>query len=58
MPGVYAAQLFQKRDGEWVVFGFQNSVDGRFVGEIANPVPLTEILAGETLFPLIPVTAM
>ncbi|WP_434994708.1 glycosyl hydrolase family 32 [Arthrobacter sp. Ld5] len=52
LPGVYAAQLFRKRDGEWVVFGFQNSVDGRFVGEIASPVPLADILAGEALFPV------
>ncbi|TYD00696.1 glycosyl hydrolase family 32 [Arthrobacter echini] len=53
VPGIYAAQLFRKRDGEWVVFGFQNSVDGRFVGEIASPVPLTELLAGRALFPAI-----
>lgn len=51
VAGTYAAQLFRKRDGEWVVFGFQNSVDGRFVGEIASPVPLTELLAGGDLFP-------
>ena len=56
VPGIYSAQLFQKRDGEWVVFGFQNSVDGRFVGEIAHPVPLSEVLAGGTLFPAGPTT--
>ncbi len=50
-PGVYAAQLFRKRDGEWVVFGFQNSVDGKFVGEIASPVPFKEALTPGTLFP-------
>lgn len=58
VPGIYAAQLFRKRDGEWVVFGFQNSVDGRFVGEIASPVPLKEILAGEALFPAVPATSI
>ena len=51
LPGVYAVQLFRKRDGEWVVFGFQNNVEGRFLGEIAPPVPLADIMAGETLFP-------
>lgn len=56
VPGIYAAQLFRKRDGEWVVFGFQNSVDGRFVGEIGTPVPLAEVLAGHALFPDGPVT--
>lgn len=47
VPGVYATQLFRKRDGEWVLFGFQNSVDGEFVGEIGSPVPLTEIFGDE-----------
>ncbi|MHA7273876.1 glycosyl hydrolase family 32 [Arthrobacter sp. TMT4-20] len=56
LPGLYAVQLYRKRDGEWVVFGFQNSVDGRFVGEIGSPVPLTEVLAGRTLFPYTPTT--
>ncbi|MFB0833429.1 glycosyl hydrolase family 32 [Arthrobacter halodurans] len=51
VPGLYAAQMFPKRDGEWMVFGFQNSVDGLFVGEIPSPVPLSEILAGGDLFP-------
>ncbi|MBO0594907.1 glycosyl hydrolase family 32 [Nesterenkonia sp. E16_7] len=57
VPGVYAAQLFRKRDGEWVVFGFQNSVDGRFVGEIASPVALKDVLEGATLFPISTITA-
>lgn len=39
LPGVYAAQLFPKRDGEWVLFGFDNDVDGKFGGEICTPIP-------------------
>ena len=57
VPGVYAAQLFRKRDGEWVVFGFQNSVDGHFVGEVSSPVPLSTVLAGRELFRADPATS-
>ena len=51
VPGVYAAQLVRRRDGQWVVFGFQNGVDGSFVGEIASPVPLADLLTEGRLFP-------
>jgi beta-fructofuranosidase len=52
VPGVYAAQLVRRRDGQWVVFGFQNGVDGSFVGEIASPVPLADLLTEGRLFPV------
>ncbi|MFF2605652.1 glycoside hydrolase family protein [Arthrobacter koreensis] len=47
LDGIYAAQLVQKRDGEWVLFGFQN---GTFTGEIAGPTPLKELTNGRPLF--------
>jgi len=47
LEGIYAAQLVQKRDGEWVLFGFQN---GTFTGEIAGPTPLQELTGGAPLF--------
>ncbi len=45
LPGLYATQVFRKRDGEWVVFGFINDVEGQFGGAISQPVPLSDFLA-------------
>jgi beta-fructofuranosidase len=38
---VYAARLVQDRKGDWFLLGFVNEVDGKFVGEICDPIPVT-----------------
>lgn len=38
---VYAARLIQGRDGGWNLIGFVNEVNGEFVGELCDPVPVT-----------------
>lgn len=38
---VYAGRLVQKRTGEWFLIGFLNEVDGVFVGELSDPIPVT-----------------
>jgi beta-fructofuranosidase len=38
---VYAGRLVQKPTGEWYLIGFVNEIDGEFVGELSNPVPVT-----------------
>jgi len=46
---LYAGQVLRLRDGEWVFSGFNNIVDGRFVGSIPDPIPWGEIrLVGES----------
>jgi beta-fructofuranosidase len=37
----YAARLVQNPVGEWFLLGFINEVDGKFVGEICDPIPVT-----------------
>ena len=37
----YAGRLVQDRAGEWFLLGFINEVDGKFVGEICDPIPVT-----------------
>ncbi len=39
-PLVYAARIIQGKDG-WYLIGFVNEVDGQFVGELCDPVPVT-----------------
>jgi len=39
-PMVYAARIIKGRDG-WYLIGFVNEVDGEFVGELSDPVPVT-----------------
>ena len=39
-PLVYAARIIKGRDG-WHLIGFVNEVDGEFVGELCDPVPVT-----------------
>lgn len=39
-PLVYAARIIKGRDG-WYLIGFVNEVDGEFVGELCDPVPVT-----------------
>ena len=40
-PHIYAGRIVQDRSGQWNLLGFVNKgVDGFFVGEICDPVPL------------------
>jgi beta-fructofuranosidase len=39
-PLVYAARIIKGKDG-WYLIGFVNEVDGEFVGELCDPVPVT-----------------
>lgn len=38
---VYAARLVQGPDQKWNLIGFVNEVDGDFVGELSDPIPVT-----------------
>ena len=38
---VYAGRLVQKPSGEWYLIGFINEVEGQFVGELSDPIPVT-----------------
>lgn len=38
---IYAARLVQGTDQGWYLLGFKNIVDGEFVGEICDPIPVT-----------------
>ncbi|MEY4424478.1 MAG: hypothetical protein RJB56_105 [Actinomycetota bacterium] len=38
---LYASRLVQDRDGGWNLIAFINEVDGEFVGELCDPVPVT-----------------
>lgn len=39
--GLYAGRVVQGRDGRWNLIGFRDIVDGHFVGEISDPIPVT-----------------
>ena len=38
---VYAARLVQGKGGEWYLIGFVNEIDGVFIGELSDPIPVT-----------------
>ena len=38
---VYAGRLICGPDGKWFLMGFINEVDGKFVGELSDPIPVT-----------------
>jgi beta-fructofuranosidase len=38
---LYASRLVQDRDGGWNLIAFLNCVDGKFVGELCDPIPVT-----------------
>lgn len=38
---VYASRLVQSADGSWNLIAFVNEVDGKFVGELSDPIPVT-----------------
>ena len=40
-PDIYAGRIIQGNDGKWNFMGFIDVVDGVFVGEICDPVPIT-----------------
>ena len=50
---VYAARLIQGRDGGWNLIGFVNEVNGEFVGELSDPIPVTATV-DEGLLPRFP----
>ena len=37
---LYAAHLIEREPGEWVIVGFSGTVDGEFVGELLDPLPV------------------
>ena len=45
-PDIYAAQLVEDVDGRSAVYGFVDTVDGEFVGDIADPTPWDEVVLG------------
>jgi len=38
---IYASRLIQDKDGGWNLIAFINYVDGKFVGELCDPIPVT-----------------
>ncbi len=40
-PELYASRLIQGPDGRWNLIGFINMVDGKFVGELSDPIAVT-----------------
>jgi len=40
---LYAGQLLQLRDGAWVFTGFENIIDGEFIGAAPDPLPWEDI---------------
>lgn len=40
-PEIYAGRLICGPDGKWNLMGFINEVDGKFVGELTDPIPVT-----------------
>ena len=40
-PGLYASRLVQDALGKWNLLGFWDVVDGKFVGELSDPIAVT-----------------
>jgi beta-fructofuranosidase len=38
---VYAGRLVQDPSGDWFLLGFYGTIDGKFVGEISDPIPVS-----------------
>jgi beta-fructofuranosidase len=38
---LYASRLVQDKDGKWNLIAFVNYVDGKFIGELCDPIPVT-----------------
>jgi beta-fructofuranosidase len=47
-PSLYAARAVQ-HGGKWFMLGFINEVDGKFVGEICDPIPIKVSGTGLTI---------
>jgi beta-fructofuranosidase len=47
-PSLYAARAVQ-HEGNWYMLGFINEVDGKFVGEICDPIPIKVSGTGLTI---------
>jgi beta-fructofuranosidase len=47
-PSLYAARAVQ-HEGKWFMLGFINEVDGKFVGEICDPIPIKVSGTGLTI---------
>lgn len=41
-PSIYAARVIEHQ-GQWFMIGFRDMEDGRFVGELTDPIPVTAI---------------
>lgn len=54
---LYASRLVQHTDGGWNLIAFINQVDGQFVGELCDPIPVTA-QAGLGLVPRVQKTAI
>jgi beta-fructofuranosidase len=39
-PNIYAPRLVPALDGHWALIGFLDEVDGEFVGELTDPIPV------------------
>lgn len=50
-PSLFAARLVRDRTGKWNLLGFRFDEDGRFVGEIADPIPVEITETGLTTVP-------
>lgn len=44
-PELYASRLVRGKDGGWNLIAFKNFFDGKFVGELCDPIPVTADLA-------------
>ncbi len=42
---LYAARIVADRDGHPLLLGFENMVDGRFVGRLSDPIPARSLVA-------------
>ncbi|MFM6939471.1 MAG: glycosyl hydrolase family 32, partial [Rhodoluna sp.] len=38
---LYASRLVQDRDGGWNLIAFVNRIEGEFIGELCDPIPVT-----------------
>ena len=42
-PSLYAARLVEDPENGWALLGFRDTEDGRFVGEIPDPLPVVRV---------------
>ena len=46
---IYAGRLINGPDGGWHLIGFRNYVNGEFIGELSDPIPVTANKGGLTI---------